>query len=650
MKREYTFRPVRLPITETVPQRIRSTSEKYKDCAVQQFKQADGSVGAVSYARFWTDIVSLAVALKDMGVKRGEHVGVISDNRREWLLIDLAILSLGAIDVPRGADTTEDEIAYILNHADCGLVFAENAKMAAKILNRAVALEKLKTLVVIDGDTSLSDVRNKSVTVLSFPEILAGGSRAAQERRLAIDAEIDKGGPDDVATIIYTSGTTGEPKGVILPHRSFIFQVDNVYNYLHVHSYDVAMTVLPVWHSYERAVEYVIIERGLSLVYSRPIGSVLMDDMATFRPTILPAVPRLMEAVMQGVYRNVNKSGGVKKALFNFFISVGGSYAHCRNMMRGWLPALKPRSRLLEALLGFLGTVALFLPKCLGHVLVFKTIHRKFGGRFCMVIVGGGAMPKNVDKFFQAIGITCLEGYGLTETGPILAVRQQHAPVLGTIGPIFKDAQFEVRDESGARLGPGKKGVLFVKSVQNMYGYYKKEEETAKVLSKDGWLNTGDLAMYAYGKVPYMKILGRIKDTIVLSGGKNVEPEPIEQKLNANPLIMQSMVVGQDKKFLCALVIPQQDALSAWAKGRALAFDSYADLLAKKETKDHLAGIVDELISKRNGFKNYERIFKIALIEKPFEPGSEMTQTLKIKRHVVSERYAQVISALFQKE
>jgi long-chain acyl-CoA synthetase len=645
MKREYTFRPVRLPVVETVAQRIRSRSKDFADLPVQTYKREDGSLESHLYREFWHDAVSLAVALKGLGVKRGEHVGIISDNRREWLRIDLAILSLGAVDVPRGSDTTEDEIAYILSHADCALVFAENAKMAGRILARS--LEKVKTVVIIDSASKLENGGKPGVEILYYADLIATGDEAGDAERRAIDADIDEGRTDDPATLIYTSGTTGEPKGVILPHRSFIFQVDNIYNYLHIHSSDVAMTVLPVWHSYERAVEYIIIDRGLSIVYSRPVGSILLDDMATYRPTILPAVPRLMEAVMQGVYRNVNKSGGIKKALFNFFIMIGGAYAKSRNLMRGWKPAFKPRIRALQAIGGAFGTFFLLFWKALGHLLVFSAIHKKFGGRFCMVIVGGGALPKNVDDFFQAIGITCLEGYGLTETGPILAVRQQHAPVAGTIGPIFPDVQYEIRDESGRRLGPGRKGVLYVKSIQNMLGYYKKDAETAKVLS-DGWLDTGDIAMFSYGAVQYVKILGRMKDTIVLRGGKNVEPEPIEQKLNAHPLILQSMIVGQDQKFLGALVIPQQEALSEWARQSGLSFPSYADLLTLPECHDHLDDIVQDIVSKHNGFKSYERIFKIALVEKAFEPNLEMTQTLKIKRHVVNERYASLIHGLFE--
>ncbi len=648
MKRTHTFKQVKLPITETVPQRMRSRIPILAKEIVHSVRTQDGSVRHFTYASFWDEVVSLACALKSIGVKRGDRIGIISDNRREWMKIDLAVLSLGAADVPRGSDTTVDEISYILAHAECAQVFAENARIAGLILSRKADLEKLSRIILIEDEKEKIGSVASGVEILTLAELASRGSLSSAEERAAIDREIDAGKPDDVATLIYTSGTTGEPKGVILPHKSFIFQVENIYNYLHVHPWDVCISVLPVWHSYERAVEYIIYERGLSIVYSKPVGSILLQDMATFRPTILPTVPRLMEAVMQGVYRNINQTGGIKKALFNFFIKVGGSFAHCRNLVRGWIPAFTPRSRFLDVMGGSLGVFFLFGWKLLGHLLVFKKIHEKFGGRFCIAVVGGGAMPKNVDDFYQAIGITCVEGYGLTETGPILAVREQHRPVVGTIGPIFPDVQWEIRsvEDGVTALGPGEKGVLFIKSVQNMYGYYKKEEETAKVL-KDGWLNTGDLAMYAFGKRRFIKILGRIKDTIVLRGGKNIEPEPMEQKLNAHPEIFQSMIVGQDQKFLGALVVPAKENLEAWAAREGVKAEDYASLLRMPETVKHLEDVVHDIISVKNGFHSYERVFKIALLEKPFEVGDYMTQTLKIKRHVVSQALADVIASLF---
>jgi long-chain acyl-CoA synthetase len=645
MKRPYTFKTVELPVKDTIPQRIRKNLSQLADYPMQKWNDG-GQPRSCTYHEYWDDVISLAAALKKQGVRRDQHIGIISDNRREWLRIDLATLSLGAIDVPRGSDTTEDEIIYILNHADCEIVFAENAKIAKKILSRQADIKTLKRLILI-ADEREAELPAGNVKVEYYADYLAAGRAASQQERAAIDADIDQGKPTDVATIIYTSGTTGEPKGVLLPHASFIFQLDNIYNYLHVHHWDTAITVLPVWHSYERAVEYIIIERGLSLVYSKPVGSIMLDDMALFQPTVLPAVPRLMESVMQGINRAINKKGGATKVIFRCAIKIGGAFAHCRNLLRGWVPQLKPRVRALDVALGLLGVILLSPWELLSYLLVFKSLHQKFGGKLAIVIVGGGALPKNVDEFYQAIGVKCLEGYGLTETGPILTVRLMHAPVVGTIGPIFSTAQSEIRDENGKVLGPGQRGTLFIKSPQNMLGYYKKDEETKKVLDDKGWLNTGDLAMYTYGKVPYVKILGRIKDTIVLRGGKNVEPEPIEQKLNSQNLVEQSVVVGQDQKFLGALIVPNRETLNVWAKAQGLDASNYSDLLKTKEVSDLYHEMAHSLISKKNGFKNYEFIFRVALVEKSFKVGEEITQSLKLKRYVIQDKYADTIKGLF---
>jgi long-chain acyl-CoA synthetase len=646
MKRPYTFKTVELPVKDTIPQRMRKNLDRLADFPMQKWNDK-GKPAACSYREFWDDVIALAVALKRQGVRRGHHVGIISDNRREWLRIDLAALSIGAIDVPRGSDTTEEEITYILRHADCEIVFAENAKIAKRICARLGDIPTLKKIILIQDDRDFCLPAGSALSLAYMSEYVAEGKTASATERADIDADIDATKPTDVATIIYTSGTTGEPKGVLLPHASFIFQLDNIYNYLHLHHWDTAITVLPVWHSYERAVEYIIIERGLALVYSRPVGSIMLDDMAMFHPTILPAVPRLMESVMQGVNRTINKKGGLTKLVFHAALKVGGAFARCRNLLMAWVPAFTPRCRPLDFVLGLFGLILLAPWELLSYLLVFKSLHQKFGGKLCSVIVGGGALPKNVDDFYQAIGVKCLEGYGLTETGPILTVRQMHAPVVGTIGPIFDTARFEVRSESGEVLGPGQRGILFINSPQNMLGYYKRDDETKKVMDEKGWLNTGDLAMYSYGKVPYVKIIGRIKDTIVLRGGKNVEPEPIEQKINSQNLVDQSVVVGQDQKFLAALIVPNRETLGVWAKARGLDTSGYPELIKRNEVLDLYQELVEELISKKNGFKSYELIFRIALIEKPFEVGREMTQSLKLKRHVIQDEYEGLIAGLF---
>jgi long-chain acyl-CoA synthetase len=283
--------------------------------------------------------------------------------------------------------------------------------------------------------------------------------------------------------------------------------------------------------------------------------------------------------------------------------------------------------------------------RALGDVLVFKKIKEKLGKRFIAGVSGGGALPPSVDKFFDALGILILEGYGLTETAPVLGVRLKNHPVSGTIGPIHKGTEIRIVDEHGNALPPGHKGVIHVRGPQVMLGYYKRPDLTAKILSADGWLDTGDLGMLTvHGEI---KIVGRAKDTIVLRGGENIEPVPIEQRLGESAFIQQAVVLGQDQKYLAALIVPRQEALIAWAEENEIPFNDYPSLLDQPEVKELIDSEINSLVSMKNGFKPFERIFRFALLPNPFEPGRELSAKQEIKRFTINELYKKQIRELF---
>jgi len=269
----------------------------------------------------------------------------------------------------------------------------------------------------------------------------------------------------------------------------------------------------------------------------------------------------------------------------------------------------------------------------------------KLGGRFKAGISGGGALPPYIDKFFQAAGIKLLEGYGLTETAPVVAVRNEKKPELGTVGSPLEEISWKVLDDNGKELPPGKKGVLFLKSEQIMQGYYKKPEETENVL-KDGWLNTGDLVIVS--KDSEFKIVGRVKETIVLIGGENVEPAPIEEKILQSDFVDQVMVVGQDQRYLGALVVPNEELISKYANDKGIQFTEYEDLLENPVLMNAVNAEIQSLINPKNGFKGFERVVRFALLRDHFETGEELTQTLKMKRNVITQKYAKTISSLFK--
>ncbi len=283
--------------------------------------------------------------------------------------------------------------------------------------------------------------------------------------------------------------------------------------------------------------------------------------------------------------------------------------------------------------------------RALGDALVFKKIKEKLGTRFIAGISGGGALPPNVDRFFEAIGILILEGYGLTETAPVLGVRLRAHPVTGTVGPIHRGTEIRIVDEQGTILGAGQKGVIQVRGPQIMLGYYKRPDLTAKILSKDGWLDTGDLGMLTiHGEI---KIVGRAKDTIVLRGGENIEPLPIEQRLSESVYIQQAVVLGQDQKYLAALIVPKEENLIAWAEENEIPFDDYASLLEQPEVKELIDSEINAYVSMKNGFKPFERIFRFALLPKPFEPGRELSAKQELKRHAINDLYKSQIKSLF---
>ena len=624
---------------DSLAKRIRKASERYPTNIAQLSKNPEGEFVPTTYSELYKQVKTVAAALYNLGIRRNDHVGLISDNRREWLLADLAVICLGAVDVPRGSDSTADELGYILGHADCSYTFVENQSQIDKIVLQKDNLPNLKTLISFDAPTKkVSGFDVKTITELLETELKA-------DDEILVETEIEKGSIDELATIIYTSGTTGEPKGVMLTNRNYIFQLDRIYDHVHISSGDRYMSVLPAWHSFERAVEYVVLNIGATLAYSKLVGPILKADMLKIRPQWTAAVPRLWEAIRAGVYRNVNEQGGLKPVLFDIFISIGGVYANLRNMVFGRLPQFKKRIKVLDLILGIIPFILLTPLNALGQLLVFSKLKKGLlGGKFIAAISGGGALPAYVDRFFQATGILLLEGYGLTETAPVLSVRLQNQPVSGTVGPLLRDVEARVVGEDMEVLPPGEKGVLFIKSEQVMKGYYKKQGATDEVL-KDGWLDTGDIVMMTHRN--HLKIIGRAKETIVLLGGENIEPTPIEDMLKTSDAIDQVMIVGQDKKFLAALIVPSEEYLETYVMERSISYIDKRDLLENIEVQEMFHTEIQRLISAKNGFKPFERVFRFCLLTEPFEVGKELTHTLKVRRNIVEEKYAEELQDLF---
>jgi len=634
-------------MAQTIPQMFLEKVRKQPEVTVQLSKDNHGVFQPTTYASLQEIAATFAAGLNALGVARGDRVGLISDNRKEWLAADLAILGIGAADVPRGCDATLQEISYILSWSECSLAILENDKLLQKVLGLRASLPLLKSLIMFDPPEKslVAEASALGLEIHGYAEIMEKGKKGLKENPDFYQDEVKKGERGDLATIIYTSGTTGEPKGVMLSHANFLHQTEYLPSLIGVKPGELFLSVLPVWHSFERIVQYVVLQAGAMIAYSKPIGSVLLADMQAVQPHWFPSVPRIWESVMDGVYKNLRQSSPALKTLFKFFVGVGESFSYFRNHLLKRVPEFTPRSRVLEiasSIIPFLLLAPIWL---LGDLLVFKKIKAKLGKRFIAGVSGGGALPGSVDRFFNAIGVLILEGYGLTETAPVLGIRLKKHPVLGTVGPIHKGTEIRIMGEKGNLLGPGKKGVIQVRGPQVMIGYYKRPDLTAKIMTADGWLDTGDLGMLTVnGEI---RITGRAKDTIVLRGGENIEPVPIEQKLCESPYIQQAVVLGQDEKYLAALVVPKQENLTAWVEENNIPFADYETLVQQPEVRELLDSEISDLISPKNGFKPFERIFRFDILPDQFQPGKELSAKQELKRHAVNEIYKRKIKALF---
>lgn len=634
-------------MAQTIPQMFLEVAAAQPKVVAQFSKDKAGVFQPKTYEELLKDIETFAAGLAALGIARGDKVGLISDNRHEWLVTDLALLGLGGADVPRGCDATTQEISYILAWSECKVAFLENDKQLRKVLDVKANLPLLDTVILFDKPAQdiETEAKGAGLKVLGYDEVYETGRKAGKS---PYKAEVAKGQRSELATLIYTSGTTGDPKGVMLSHANFLHQTDYLPGLLKVNSGEVFLSVLPIWHSFERIVNYVILKGGGSIAYSKPIGSILLADMQAIQPHWFPSVPRIWESVMDSVNKAMKQAKPVVKGLFKFFMGVGELFAYFKNHLFGLYPAFSPKSRVLEVAVSIIPFLLLFPLWKLGDILVFKKVKAKLGKRFIAGVSGGGALPAAVDRFFNALGVLILEGYGLTETAPVLGIRLRNHPVIGTVGPIHKGTEIRIVGEKGEILGAGHKGVIQVRGPQVMMGYYKRPDLTARIMTSDGWLDTGDLGMLTVnGEI---KITGRAKDTIVLRGGENIEPVPIEQKLCESQYIQQAVVLGQDEKYLAALLVPRQENLTAWAEENKVPFADYETLIQQPEVRELIDSEVSELIGPKAGFKAFERIFKFDLLAQPFQPGKELSAKQELKRHAIQEIYKKQIKAMFSKD
>jgi len=568
----------------------------------------------ISFGRLADDVDALATALLDLGLRRSDHVGLVAENRYEWLLIDMALASIGVVDVPRGSDTTPTELQFILEHSGSCAAFAENDKVAGDLLKMQGALPKLRHVIVMadatdeDGALALGDLLRRGA------DLRGARASALTEARTAVR-------PDDLLTIVYTSGTTAEPKGVMLSHANVLSNLSTCVDVLKITEQDSFLSVLPAWHMYERIMDYLALATGGQLTYTD--RRKIKEDLQSVRPTIFAAVPRIWEMLHDGIINTSLKLQGLQGKLFRRCIAVSRRVGAGKASLN---------ERLQFAVL---------------DKIINKKIRNGLGGRLRLCASGGGALPRHVDETFLGMGIPLRNGYGLTETSPVAAIRLPHQTQPGHIGPPIPKTRIEARLDDGTACGANETGVLWIKGPQVMRGYYENPGRTKEVLTDDGWFNSGDLGhVDEHGN---FWITGRAKDTIVLAGGENVEPEPIETLIKTSPLIEQAVVVGQDEKALGVLIVPSTEALeheiprSDW--------DTQGDALRSDALRKLYRSELDRIITRENGCRPTDRIAALHILSAALTPDNGLlTQTLKIRRHVIGERYADLIRELFRRD
>jgi long-chain acyl-CoA synthetase len=563
-----------------------------------------------TYSQVSEIVRDLSLALRSLGLERGDRAAIISATRYEWALLDFAMVMAGVVSVPVYDSLTADQIAYILRDAGAHAAFVADADQVAKLVEAANQMPDLKHVIPFDP----IDTPDVPFELISWESFEARG-RGEAHLHDGYEAYARKTSPDDLATLIYTSGTTGPPKGVMLSHDNLFSNTVLASRRLELRRSDMVLAWLPMSHVFERTGgHFCTWHCGAPRAFAESVETV-PRDMLEVRPTFMMAVPRFYEKVYDATVAAATSAGGAKERIFWWAKAVGERVADARLAGESPGPWLAFQYRIADRL-------------------VFQKLRARTGGRIRYFVSGSAPLSARIAKFFWASGLPVLEGYGLTESSPVISLNPKEAPRLGTVGTPIDGVEVRIAED----------GEILCRGRNVMLGYYRNEEATREAIEPDGWLRTGDIG--ELDQDGYLRITDRKKELIVTSYGKNVAPQPIEETLKRSRLVDQVVLVGDGRKFVVALVVPEFERLAEWGRSEGLDFSRPEELTRQPAAARHLLADMDRELQE---FSGYERPKQVILLDEPFtiEAGT-LTPTQKVRRKVVAERYAERIERVYE--
>ncbi|PZD74095.1 Long-chain-fatty-acid--CoA ligase FadD15 [Acaryochloris thomasi RCC1774] len=602
---------------------------------------------SLTFAELNQQLHGFAAGLQALGVEPGDRISIVADNSPRWLIADQGSLMAGAVNVVRSSQADAQELAYILEHSGSTALLVEDLKTLRKLKPFLGSLPLKFVGLMSDEEPEPSE----SVKMLSFNQIFTSGA--------ASGLKDVSGSPDRLAILMYTSGTTGQPKGVMLSHGNYLFQLTHLRSVLQPEPGDRVLSILPSWHVFGRIVDYFFLSQGCTQIYTS-IRHV-KKDLQVYKPQFMGSVPRLWESIYEGIQKQFRQQSKIQQLLINQCFSASQRYILAQRTLQGLdLINLKPSGG--QRLQARIQTLLALPLHALGKKLVYGKVNAALGGNFKYSLSGGGSLAMHIENFFEIVGIDLLVGYGLTETAPVLTARRPRHNLRRSSGRPIPKTELKIVDLKTRQALPlGETGLVLARGPQVMQGYYHNPEATAKAIDPEGWFDTGDLGWMTDQQD--LIITGRSKDTIVLSNGENIEPQPLEDACARSTYIDQLVVVGQDQRLLGALIVPNLEVLQQWAISQNATLklppvlqDLVASAPAGAQAWDLDSQPVQELfrqellreVKNRPGYRADDRIGVFKFILEPFTiENGLLTQTLKIKRPVVAEQYRTLINEMF---